>query len=225
MTTITPTTPAISGDPRSRTREQRRIERWKRWQARRGLRKPPRPSRLGEAGTAPGICIDIGCRDGEWIMPPPAILADGTKVQIFKDGQGLTAALRAIRSAREQICLEVYIFHSDETGRAFADALSEKARQGVRVFVIYDSFGSIDSDPTMFQSMRDAGVHLAEFHPIRPWDAKRQWRPLNRDHRKLLIIDNQIAGLGGLNIGKEYGSGFLSPTTRRCELWRDNSLC
>src|SRR5205814_3506170 len=80
------------------------------------------------------------------------------------------------------------------------------------------------SDPTMFQSMRDAGVHLAEFHPIRPWDAKRQWRPLNRDHRKLLIIDNQIAGLGGLNIGKEYGSGFLSPKARRCDLWRDNGI-
>jgi cardiolipin synthase len=72
--------------------------------------------------------------------------------------------------------------------------------------------------------MRKAGVHLAEFHPLRPWDTKHSWRPLNRDHRKLLIIDNHIAGLGGLNVGSEYGSGFLSPRARRCELWRDNAI-
>ena len=79
-------------------------------------------------------------------------------------------ALSAIKAAREQVCLETYIFRSDVTGRAFANALSERARSGVRVFVIYDSFGCVDSDPAMFQKMRMAGVNLAEFHPIRPWD-------------------------------------------------------
>ena len=214
----------LAESPSAKRRYERRAARWQRRQARLDRRHPPRKSRLGEAGTATGTCIDIGCVDAGWTAPPPVALADGTTVRLFKDGQGLTAALGAIRAAKEQICLEVYIFHSDETGRAYADALAEKARDGVRVFVIYDSFGSFESDPAMFQMMREAGVHLAEFHPLRPWDCDHSWRPLNRDHRKLLVIDNQIAGLGGMNVGSEYGSGFLTPRARRAELWRDNAI-
>ena len=205
-------------------REQNRAARWQRRQARFDKRHPPRQSRLGEAGTCRGECTAVGSVDAGWIVPPPVPLADGTTIRLFKDGQGLTAALEAIKTAREQVCLETYIFHSDETGRAFADALIDRAQNGVRVFVIYDSFGSIESDPAMFQKMRRGGVHLAEFHPIRPWDCAHSWRPLNRDHRKLLVIDNRIAGLGGMNVGSEYGSGFLAPRARRCELWRDNAI-
>src|SRR5436190_1221798 len=68
------------------------------------------------------------------------------------------------------------------------------------------------------------GHHLAEFHPVRPWDTKFGWRPLDRDHRKLLVIDNRAAGMGGLNVGMEYGSGFLAPKARKCDLWRDNGI-
>ena len=53
----------------------------------------------------------------------------------------------------------------------------------------------------MFEQMQRAGVRLAEFHPIRPWDCTFGWRPFNRDHRKLLVIDDDIAGIGGLNVG------------------------
>lgn len=211
-------------EPEILQREERRAQRWARRQARLDRRHPPRESRLGEAGTCSGALTEVGCEEAGWTCPPGVRLADGSAIRLFKDGQGLTAALAAIKTARQQICLETYIFHSDDTGRAFADALSERARSGVRVFVIYDSFGSIDSDPAMFFGMRKAGVHLAEFHPIRPWDAAHSWRPFSRDHRKLLVIDNAIAGLGGLNVGSEYGSGFLLPRARRYELWRDNAV-
>jgi cardiolipin synthase len=179
---------------------------------------------MGEAGTARGACIDVGCVEAGWVTPPPVMLNDGSTARLYKDGQGLTAALGAIEAAQQQICLEAYIFHSDETGRAFAEALADKARQGLGVFVIYDSFGSMESDPAMFDMMRRAGVRLAEFHPIRPLYAKFAWRPFNRDHRKLLVVDNRAAGFGGLNVGSEYGSGFLSPRARRCDLWRDNGV-
>jgi cardiolipin synthase A/B len=226
-TTETQTPPAIAApsvEGRAVKRAAKRYARWRERRQRLERRRPPRKSRLGEAGTCRGACIDAGCVEAGWTAPPPVALAGGSALRLYKDGQGLTAALHAIKAARHEILLEVYVFHSDETGRAFAAALAAKAREGVRVFVMYDSFGSVDSDPAMFAMMRQAGVHLAEFHPLKPWECKFTYRPFNRDHRKLLVVDNQIAGLGGLNVGAEYGSGFLSPRARRCDLWRDNGI-
>lgn len=216
--------PDIVQPERSRRRSEKRARRWQRRRAKLARRHPPCKSRLGESGTVRGSQIEPGSIEADWVTPPSVTLHGGTSVRLFKDGQGLTAALAAIRAAKSQVCLEVYIFHSDDTGRAFADALAAKATSGVRVFVIYDSFGSIDSDPSMFQQMRDAGVRLSEFHPLRPWDCKHTWRPGSRDHRKLLVIDGNIVGLGGLNVGAEYGSGFLAPRARKCDLWRDNGI-
>jgi cardiolipin synthase A/B len=90
----------------------------------------------------------------------------------------------------------------------FTELLCRKAREGVRVYVLYDSLGSLGAGD-MFKKMREAGVRLAEFHPVFPWDLKFGWRPWNRDHRKLFIIDNQIAGMGGLNIGANYAGSWL----------------
>src|SRR5947207_8774587 len=144
-------------------------------------------------GAASGINIAPGSDDDGWIVPPPVTLDDGTSVQLYKDGEALHAAYSAIESAKRRICLEVYIFASDDTGLAFAELLSRKASQGIGVYVIYDSFGSIASDSKMFDTMRRAGVHLLEFHPLWPWNGKFGWRPANRDHRKLLVIDDEIA--------------------------------
>jgi len=174
---------------------------------------------------AVGINLRPGPEDDGWLTPPAVELADGTRLQLYKDGEALRAAYDAIKNARRLICLEVYIFSSDETGRAFADLLCEKARQGVAVYVIYDDFGSIGADPQMFKRMRQSGVHLALFHPLRPWKCQFSWRPINRDHRKLVVIDDQIAGLGGLNIGNEYAGSWIVPTPAKpCELWRDNAV-
>src|SRR6478672_4887793 len=112
-----------------------------------------------------------GTADDGWATPPPVELADGSIVQLFKDGEALRAAYTAIRHAKRRICLEVYIFASDATGRAFAELLSAKAREGVRVYVIYDSFGSIWTHRDMFERMRRSGVIVQEFNPIRPWES------------------------------------------------------
>jgi cardiolipin synthase len=181
-------------------------------------------SRLGQAGTATGATLTPGSIDSDWTIPPPVMLDDGNVVRLFKDGQAMRAAFEAIRAAKRLICLEVYIFHSDDVGRAFAELLCAKARQGLRVYVLYDSFGSIDTGQSMFDAMRSAGVRLEQFHPILPWNCTYSWRPVNRDHRKLLIIDHHLAGLGGLNIGLEYGSGLLNRTKQKFEIWRDNAI-
>src|SRR3954468_3393473 len=154
----------------------------------------------GALGASTGLNIEPGSDDDGWTVPDPVELADGSVVQLYKDGEALHAAYEAIKNAKQRVCLEMYIFASDSTGRAFADLLCEKARQGLRVYLTYDSFGSIASDPKMFESMRRAGVIVQEFHPFWPWEGRFSWRPLNRDHRKLLVIDNDLAGVGGVNL-------------------------
>ena len=172
-----------------------------------------------------GVNVAPGPADDGWLTPPSVALGDGTQVQLYKDGEGLAAAYEAIKSARRYIGLEVYIFASDQTGRAFAELLAKKARGGVAVYVIYDSFGSIESDRRMFRMLRASGVRVQTFHPIRPWECQYSWRPFNRDHRKLLVIDDQIAGLGGLNIGNEYAGPWIVPQVLEpCDLWRDSAI-
>ena len=177
-------------------------------------------------GIASGVNIAPGAHDDGWTVPPPVHLHDGTRLQLYKDGEALRAAYDAINAAQRRICLEVYIFASDETGRAFADLLCRKAGQGVRVYVIYDSFGSMIADRAMFRQLRRAGVAVEEFHPVRPWECRYSWRPANRDHRKLLVIDEHIAGVGGLNIGQEYAGSWVVPSARHSpdDPWRDNAI-
>ena len=84
----------------------------------------------------------------------------------------------------------------------------------MKVFVIYDSFASIrqPQDVSPDGSCRRA---VEEFHPIRPWEGRFSWRPFNRDHRKLLVVDDTIAGMGGLNVGPNTPApGSLRATSR-----------
>jgi cardiolipin synthase len=183
------------------------------------------------AGTATGAHMRPGEDDDGWVVPPPVKLSDGTRIFLYKDGEAWRAAFDAMKRARHRICLELYIFASDAIGRAVADLLCEKARHGVRVYVLYDSFGSMHSDRAMFDRMRHAGCRVMEFHPMRMWECRHGWRPFNRDHRKLLLIDDHLAGLGGMNLGQEYaGSWILKSAAKRSsymtdpDLWRDNAI-
>jgi cardiolipin synthase len=175
-------------------------------------------------GAAPGFPLGINVRPGVdddgWPAPPPVRLADGTTVQLYKDGEALHAAYCAIEAARTSVCLEVYIFRADTTGQAFASLLCRCARNGMDVRVIYDSVGSIGNGRAMFDAMRRAGVRVREFHPWAPWRNRRGWRPFNRDHRKLYVIDGEVAVLGGQNLANEYGSSWV--TDQPCDdAWRD----
>src|SRR5271170_5091111 len=190
--------------------------------------------RLGPAASAQVPASPLrtpGGQVGDWVTPPPVTLSDGSRLQLYKDGQALQAAYEAIRHARHRIGLEAYIFADDATGNAFADLLAEKARSGVATHVIYDSFGSCGFEQlwrrkrALFGRMRQAGVRLREFNPIRWWECRFTWRPLNRDHRKLLVVDHDIAGLGGLNVGREYaGSWVVKTRGRQGEAWRDSAV-
>ena len=82
-----------------------------------------RAPKHGREGTSPGVNIQPGSDDDGWIIPQPVVLRDGTSLQLYKDGEALHAAFDAIKSAKRRVCLEVYIFADDATGRAFADLL------------------------------------------------------------------------------------------------------
>lgn len=182
---------------------------------------PTSPDTVPAAVVAPrvatGVNVAPGSDDDGWVVPPPVTLDDGSHLQLYKDGEALHAALDAIAAAKRRVCLEVYIFSGDDTGRRFADALMRKAREGVEVFVIYDDFGSMGTDRRLFRDLARAGVHTRVFHPVRPWECHFSWRPFNRDHRKLLVIDDEVGGLGGLNVGAEYAGSWVASAKKKVQ--------
>lgn len=128
--------------------------------------------------------------------------------------------LEAIRSAKREVFLEMYWFGSDKTGRQFADALCDRASDGVRVRVIYDAVGSIQTDGRMFAKLRDAGCEVEQYNPIAPWRARFRIGVINnRDHRKLLIVDRRVGFTGGVNLGDEW-----APLRDGGEGWRDDTI-
>ena len=141
-------------------------------------------------------------------------MIEGNRVELLHDGVAcLPAMLDAIRGAKREILLEMYWFGSDATGRRFAAALSDKAREGVRVCITYDAVGSWEADRGMFEGLRVAGCSVLEFNPLHKW--RLRWRIGNRrNHRKQLVVDGQLGMTGGVNLAdpwapeSEGGLGF-----------------
>ena len=154
-------------------------------------------------------------------------LTKGNRISLLADGQATYKAMfKLIKAARIQINLESYIIEDDETGRKFADLLLEKQAQGVQVNIIYDSVGCMKTPAAFFQRLRDGGVQIVEFNPINPLTAGTDWELTRRDHRKILIADNKVAIIGGINISKVYSS---SPFKRKRKAnspihWRDTDI-
>ena len=136
-------------------------------------------------------------------------LSVGNQVVLLEDGpKTYTAMLSAIRGAKHHVHMETYIFEADEIGEQFAAALTERARAGVKVRLIYDSAGSFNTPKEFFKELSDNGVEVLEYNPIAA-DAvlKNGLAAINqRDHRKLTVVDGRTAFLGGINISSVYGS-------------------
>jgi cardiolipin synthase len=162
-----------------------------------------------------------------------APLVAGNKVILLSDGPATMRAMtNAIRSARNHINLQTYIFENDEVGRTLADLLIEKRAAGVQVHLIYDSIGNLGTPAEFFDRMRAAGIKALEYNPVNPLKAQGSWDINQRDHRKLLIIDGKTAFTGGVNISKVYGkSSFLESKRKRSPpkdakeaAWRDTHM-
>lgn len=132
-------------------------------------------------------------------------------------GETFPAMLAAIAAATRSIQLESYIILDDLHGRRFIDALCERARAGVVVRLMFDAIGSWGLSLAAKAQMSDAGIQWIEYRPIAPWRA-----PLglmHRNHRKILVVDDSIGFVGGLNLTSQYaakeddGEGWLDYST------------
>jgi cardiolipin synthase A/B len=134
------------------------------------------------------------------LLGPP--LLEGNRVTPLRNGdQIFPAMLASIAQARETITFETFIYWSGTTGKAFADALSDRARQGVRVHVLLDWVGSTRMDQPLLDEMEQAGVEVRRYHPPRWYTLSRL---NNRTHRKLLVIDGQVGFTGGVGIADPW---------------------
>ncbi len=139
------------------------------------------------------------------------------KIDIFTDGHSLfTALLKQIGAAKESIHLDTYIFEQDSLGRLLADMLIDKAKSGVEVRVIYDDVGCWNVHDAFFRRMRNAGVKILPFMPVRfpAFTSKVNYR----NHRKLCVVDGRYGFIGGMNIAKRYVTGNGK------RKWRDTHL-
>lgn len=146
------------------------------------------------------------------LLGPPIL--DGNRVEVLLNGDRIFPAMLAdIRNARRTITFETYIYWSDSIGREFAQALSERARAGVKVHVLLDWVGSSKMDEDALKQMQQAGVEVERFHEPEWW---RPWRLNNRTHRKVLVVDGQVGFTGGVGIADQWRGD-----AQDADHWRD----
>lgn len=144
----------------------------------------------------------------------PGIVGGNGVTELLNGDQIFPPMLAAIQGAKKSITFETYIYWSGDIGKQFADALSERARAGVRVHVLLDWVGSAKMDESYLTEMKEAGVQIEKFH-------KPHWYNLarlnNRTHRKLLVVDGQVGFTGGVGIAPHWMGNAQDP-----DHWRDS---
>jgi len=146
------------------------------------------------------------------LLGPPVV--SGNRYRVLVNGDRIfPAMLDAIRGARRTIDFETYIYWSGTIGKHFADALSERARAGVKVHVLLDWVGSSKMDEALIEELKSAGVEIEKYHPPR-WS--HLGRMNNRTHRKLLVVDGRIGFTGGVGIADKWSGDAQDP-----DHWRD----
>lgn len=142
----------------------------------------------------------------------------GNQVSVYHSGQeAFTALLEDLRLARRFIHMEFYIFSADSIGQAVAEVLIAQAQAGVEVVLIYDDVGSFMLPKRFVRRLEAGGVRAKPFQRVFfPWLSSK----VNyRNHRKIVVVDGQVAHMGGMNIAEKYvlGDRNLGP-------WHDTQL-
>ena len=138
-------------------------------------------------------------------------------IDIYTEGYTFfPALLAAIGQARQSIHIDMYIFADDALGTLVADALIDKAHEGVEIRVIYDDVGCWNVKHRFFERMREEGIQVMSYLPVRfpSFTSKVNYR----NHRKIVVIDGNVGFIGGINIALRYvkGTGQMP--------WRDTMI-
>ncbi|WP_342599265.1 cardiolipin synthase [Psychrobacillus sp. FSL H8-0483] len=147
-----------------------------------------------------------------------AVLTQDNKVEIFNDGrEKFDALIHDIENAKDHIHIQYYIFRLDNLGQQIYQLLLEKAKQGVKVRILYDDTGSRSLRKRHFKELIELGGRVEAFFPailplINP-------RMNYRNHRKIVVIDGRIGYIGGFNVGDEYLG-----LNKKFGYWRDTHL-
>jgi cardiolipin synthase len=173
----------------------------------------------GEKKLEEQVRHEYGLHDAQYqralgvLLGPP--ITEGNRLEAFQNGDRIfPPMLAAIRGARHTITFETYIYWSGDIGKAFADALAERARAGVKVHVLLDWVGSSKVDEAFVKEMEAAGVQVRKFHKPRWYDLSKM---NNRTHRKLLVVDGRIGFTGGVGIAPAW-----TGDAQDAEHWRDS---
>ena len=131
-----------------------------------------------------------------------APLREGNRLSLLKNGpETYDEWLEEIGHAKKWVHLENYIFKADGVGHRFAEALKEKAAEGVAVRVLYDWYGSMTTPESLWRELRDAGVDVRAFNPF---SLNAPLEAFLRDHRKSLAVDGEYGSVGGVCIADEW---------------------
>jgi cardiolipin synthase len=178
------------------------------WRARRA--EPALP--LAEVKVTPAA-LAIYARQ---YLPQGHRTSSGNRCDLLRDGvEAFPEMLRAIEGARSYIRLETYMFLDDAVGQLFARALIEAVNRGVEVTVLYDALGSWGVSAAFFDLLEASGVAVRKF---RPFSFTGFRRLISRDHRKILIVDGEVAFVGGINIAAHWAPKGVGAG------WRDDVL-
>ena len=150
------------------------------------------------------------------VLLGPPFLTGNRPTVLLNGAEIFPAMLAAIRTAKTSIAFETYIYWSGDIGREFANALAERARNGVKVHVLLDWVGSAKVEKSLLEEMTAAGVQVQKFHPP-------HWSHLgrlnNRTHRKPLVADGRLAFTGGVGIAAKWTGKAQDP-----DHWRDTQF-
>ncbi len=180
------------------------------------LEKPENPSpKIEEITATDRTTYDIAIRNAA---------TEGNKVELLLDGpKTYDAMFDAMQQATDHINLETFILADDIIGNRLADLLIERVQAGVVVNVSYDALGSGMTNDSYFERLEQNGINVLAFRPALetpPWDL------LNRNHRKVLVIDGAVGFTGGLNFTRKYrfDSESPPPEERFGAAWRDTHV-
>lgn len=178
-------------------------ESFKQWQTQNLIKNNKKTKKIGAMKSLIDLVLN---NSNAWLM-------HGNKVKVFTNGQSKIASLlKDINKAKKTINIEYYIFANDNVGKKVMDSLCLKARQGVKVKLIYDAVGCFKTPKRFFKKLKKSGGEVKKFFPS-------IFKLNYRNHRKIVVIDGSVAYLGGINIRDDHmgKNKKLSP-------WRDTHV-